>query len=241
MEIVRGRWVLEAGCGAGRFTEVLLDSGAHVFACDLSSAVEANAANFHGREHHFVCQGDIYSLPVAESSFEVVICLGVLQHTPYPETAIESLAKAVKPGGMLVIDHYSPAYHQPLQRRLLRALLLSLPQRLHTPLALGLGHSILPLHRMLWHRPRYHRIWSRLRTLLHRFSPLVDYHASYPELDERILAEWCILDTHDTLTDRYKHLRDADAIRHALSNSGLEVLSCADGGNGIEARAVRRL
>src|SRR5215212_3923260 len=42
ISVVRGKTVLEAGCGAGRFTEILLKAGASVFACDLSSAVEAN-------------------------------------------------------------------------------------------------------------------------------------------------------------------------------------------------------
>jgi SAM-dependent methyltransferase len=37
-----GKHVLEAGCGAGRFTEVLLKAGAYVTSIDLSSAVEAN-------------------------------------------------------------------------------------------------------------------------------------------------------------------------------------------------------
>ena len=39
LEAVAGRAVLEVGCGAGRFTEVLLDAGARVVACDLSRAV----------------------------------------------------------------------------------------------------------------------------------------------------------------------------------------------------------
>jgi SAM-dependent methyltransferase len=45
LEILSGRSVLEVGCGAGRFTEVMLAAGARVFACDLSTAVEANYAN----------------------------------------------------------------------------------------------------------------------------------------------------------------------------------------------------
>src|SRR6187397_1731582 len=50
----RGRVVLEAGCGAGRFTELLLAGGARVVAFDLSRAVEANRENCGHWPEHFV-------------------------------------------------------------------------------------------------------------------------------------------------------------------------------------------
>ena len=43
---LEGQNVLECGCGAGRFTENLLDRGARVTSIDLSEAVEANIENF---------------------------------------------------------------------------------------------------------------------------------------------------------------------------------------------------
>jgi 2-polyprenyl-3-methyl-5-hydroxy-6-metoxy-1,4-benzoquinol methylase len=45
LNILKGKEILEAGCGAGLFTEVMLAAGANVFAVDLSQAVEANYAN----------------------------------------------------------------------------------------------------------------------------------------------------------------------------------------------------
>ncbi len=45
MDVFRGKAVLEAGCGAGRFTEIMLQAGAGVFAADISRAVEANYRN----------------------------------------------------------------------------------------------------------------------------------------------------------------------------------------------------
>src|SRR3954466_15370063 len=39
LHVFQGKDVLEAGCGAGRFTEVMLRAGARVFAADISSAV----------------------------------------------------------------------------------------------------------------------------------------------------------------------------------------------------------
>src|SRR5262245_19228883 len=100
LDVVKIRTVLEAGCGAGRFTEQLLRAGARVFACDMSSAVEANHENCGGNDNYFVCQADLLQLPVRQGSFDVVVCLGVIQHTPDPELTIAQLATYVRPGGL---------------------------------------------------------------------------------------------------------------------------------------------
>ena len=50
---LNGKLVLEAGCGAGRFTEVLLKKGAILVSSDLSSAVEVNVENFPISDHHY--------------------------------------------------------------------------------------------------------------------------------------------------------------------------------------------
>lgn len=69
-----GKHVLEAGCGAGRFTEVLLAQGALVTSVDLSSAVESNAHNFPISVRHRVAQADILALPFSPCQFDVVFC-----------------------------------------------------------------------------------------------------------------------------------------------------------------------
>ncbi len=234
LEAVRGKTVLEAGCGAGRFTEVLLDAGARVVATDLSAAVEANYANCGTSHSYFICQADVRELPVAPRSFDVVVCLGVVQHTPNPEETIAALAGYVKPGGLLAMDHYSRAYPATWSRRLIRALLLRLPPERSRYVALGITHALLPLHRALWHRRRG---FGRLRRYLARVSPVVDYYDAYPELGPDLLAEWALLDTHDTLTDYYKHLREPEEIRATLLALGLRDVTVCRAGNGVEARA----
>ncbi len=235
--VVRGKLVLEAGCGAGRFTEVLLDGGARVVSFDLSRAVEANHANFRGHASHCVFQADISTLPLAPGSFDLVICLGVIQHTPDPERTIAALAEQVKPGGMLVVDHYTHGYETPV-RRVLRKLVLTLPASLGSRATLLLARMLLPLHRLFW---RAAPLAARVRARLARWSPLVDYYDAYPGLKRSILVEWCVLDTHDTLTDVYKHLRSVEEIRAAIEATGLRVVAAGLGGNGIEARGVRPL
>ena len=236
LDVVRGKSVLEAGCGAGRFTEIFLQAGARVVAADLSSAVEANYANCGRHPDYFVCQADVRALPVAPRSFDVVVCLGVIQHTPQPEETIAALASYVKPGGLLVIDHYSRDYPVTPPRRALRELLLRLPPERARRVALGTTRALLPVHRALWSRRRG---FGRLRRYLGHLSPVVDYYEAYPQLGRELLSEWAVLDTHDTLTDRYKHLRGPDEIRDALLALGLTDVDVTVGGNGVEARARR--
>jgi hypothetical protein len=66
-----------------------------------------------------------------------------------------------------------------------------------------------------------------------------DYHEAYPELDEPTLRGWAILDTHDDLTDHYKHVRSVDEIAAALSNLGLIRIDVAET-EVVEARGFRR-
>jgi SAM-dependent methyltransferase len=237
-----GSSVLEAGCGAGRFTELLLAAGARVFAADLSRAVEANRDNCARFPGHFVCQADLARLPAADAAFDVVLCLGVLQHTPDPEAAIAALAGKAKPGGWLVVDHYARprglkrvlAHATP--RATLRRLLVRLPPDLAMAVSSELTSLLLPVHRALW-RPG--RAAAALRRAWRLWSPVVDYYDRYPELGPARLAEWARLDTHDAVTDRYKHLRSAGEIHAALARAGLADIHVAEAGNGIEARGRR--
>ena len=236
LDAVRGKVVLEAGCGAGRFTEILLEAGARVVAADLSAAVEANYANCGHQRGYFVCQADIRALPVAPRSFDLVLCLGVVQHTPTPEDTLAALAAYLKPGGLLVVDHYSRDYPVTLSRRVLRDFLLRLDPAHASRVAIGGARALLPIHRALWSKRRG---FGRLRGYLRRLSPLVDYYDAYPQLGRELLSEWAVLDTHDTLTDRYKHLRSPEEIRAALLDLGLTDVVVAPGGNGVEAQARR--
>jgi 2-polyprenyl-3-methyl-5-hydroxy-6-metoxy-1,4-benzoquinol methylase len=231
-----GLRVLDAGCGAGRFSEILLNAGADVFAVDISAAVEAAHINFGADRRFFVCQSDILAIPVAARSFDVVLCLGVIQHTPDPERTIAALAEHVRLGGLLIIDHYSTEYPLTPSRRALRAVLLRLPRPLASRLAVAMADLLLIAHKWFWHADAKS---ARTRRLLARWSPLVDYYDSYPQLARDVLAEWAVLDTHDTLMDVFKHLRTEDEIRACLGALDLEILHAAPGGNGIEARARR--
>ena len=238
LEALRGKLVLEAGCGAGRFTELLLEAGARVFACDLSEAVEANRENCGDLPGYFVCQADVARLPVAPGQFDCVVCLGVIQHTPDPDATIAALARQLRPGGLLVIDHYTGVIQLRPTQDALRRFLLKRKPGFTLAFCSALVNVLWPLHRLGWRaRATRNPLAATLRGWFLRASPILDYQYAYPELPDRLLKSWAILDTHDALTDYYKHTRTADEIARSLAAAGLVDVVATYGGNGVEARA----
>jgi len=224
--------VLEIGCGAGRFTEVLLDlPGACVTSTDLSTAVDANAMNCPQSDRHRIIQCDTNALPFRPESYDIVLCIGVIQHTPEPEKTITALYEQTKPGGWLVIDHYTPcvSYYTKVTSLLLRPILKRLPPRTGTAATEFLAKALFPLHQHLKHR-------RLMQIALSRISPLLTYYHAYPQLNDRMQYEWALLDTHDHLTDYYKHLRTPRQISRLLSSFGSQDICVTRGGNGVEAR-----
>jgi SAM-dependent methyltransferase len=233
LEVFKDKTTLEAGCGAGRFTEIMLNAGAIVFSADISSAVEANRENCGESRHYFVCQADITSLPVAKEQFDIVVCVGVIQHTPDPEKTMRALCSYVKPGGQLFIDHYPLSYPVGLSRRLLRHYLLGQSSAEALRFCISLINCLWPLHGFMWKAFRE----SLVRSIFLRISPLVDHHDAYYKLGPELLKTWALLDTHDTLTDVYKHLRSKEQISAFLTQLGMVDVQASPGGNGVEARA----
>jgi 2-polyprenyl-3-methyl-5-hydroxy-6-metoxy-1,4-benzoquinol methylase len=105
-EELAGKLVLDVGCGMGRFAEVATRWGARVVGIDLSAAAEVAAKNLADRD--FVAfQADVFALPFAPESFDVIYSVGVLHHTPDCEAAVKALGKYLKPGGVLAVWLYS--------------------------------------------------------------------------------------------------------------------------------------
>lgn len=106
-EELRGKLILDVGCGMGRFAEVASRWGARVVGVDLSSAAEVAAENLADREGCCFFQADAFALPFAPGSFDFIYSIGVLHHTPNCEKAFKGLTKFLKPGGTIAVWLYS--------------------------------------------------------------------------------------------------------------------------------------
>lgn len=226
--------VLEAGSGAGRFTEVLLKYGAIVHAFDYSSAVDANAINNGFSDHLTLVQADLRRIPFLKGNYDFVVCLGVLQHTPNPEESISCLWEMLKPGGRLVIDHYrwnwGLVVPPPLggAESLYRWLILKLPLEYRFRAVKAITDFWFPVH---W----FFREYPIVQRVLVRLSPVRFYYSNYKLRNRQMYYDWSLLDTHDGTTDIHKHYRTVKQIVGYLETIGAEGIEAHIGGNGVEA------
>lgn len=221
-EKLKDQWVLDAGCGAGRFAEVALLAGAKVVALDYSSAVDACHSNLSHHANLHVVQGDIYALPFAPEIFPFVYSLGVLQHTPDVAKAFASLPSMVRGGGRLCVDFYWNRFRtmmhakyvfRPFTKRISQSNLFRLLE-CWVP-------RLLTLSQILGRVPLIGRA-------LKRIVPIADYTGRYP-LSEKQLREWALLDTFDMLAPTYDNPQSAETVLEFFEEAGLiniEIAHC---------------
>jgi SAM-dependent methyltransferase len=103
---LRGKLVLDVGCGAGRFLEVVSRWGARAIGIDFSFAVEASQANIGDRPNVDVIQADVFHLPFRDAVFDTIFSIGVLHHTRDTREAFLSLPRHLKNGGECAVWLY---------------------------------------------------------------------------------------------------------------------------------------
>ena len=102
-----GKLGLDAGCGFGRHIYHAASCGAEMVGVDLSSAIDSAHANTRHLPNVHLVQADIYRLPFAPETFDIVYSVGVLHHLPDPARSVRALAPLVKPDGMMYVWLYS--------------------------------------------------------------------------------------------------------------------------------------
>jgi SAM-dependent methyltransferase len=100
----RGRRALDAGCGSGRTLDALPGYAAVAGVDAAPAAVRLARARGHADVH----VGRVEALPFDPASFDLVLCLDVLEHIPDDGSALRELRRVTEPGGHLVVT--APAY-----------------------------------------------------------------------------------------------------------------------------------
>lgn len=211
-----GRLVLDAGCGAGRFSEIALQAGALVVAVDLSNAVYAcrQTLSQFPADRFIVVRADLFDLPLPLASFDLVFSLGVLQHTPDPLRGVAYLAKFVRPGGRLAtwiyerrpIDVVHPKY-------LLRRLTHGLSNAMKLSLAKALVTVFFPVGWLL----------AQFGDVGRKISFLLPYAARHRDRPGDLHQQWVysVLDTYDWLGPVYDQPQTEREVSATMKAEGL--------------------
>lgn len=221
-----GETILEAGSGAGRFTEILVGTRATVYSFDYSDAVDANYRNNGEQSNLTLFQASIYEIPLRQHSFDKVICLGVIQHTPDPAASFRHLASMVRPGGSLVIDSYAKSIAAVLQWKYL---LRPLTKRINKVVLYRIISVVVPLLVPLSTLLR--RVAGRAGA---RLVPIVEY--SHLGLSSEINREWAILDTFDMYSPAHDHPQSVSTITRWFELAGFVDIEVSRGHNGVIGR-----
>ena len=227
---LRDKWMLDAGCGAGRFLDASSASGAQIVGIDISSAIDAAKANLEGRENvHFV-QASIYKLPFREGALDFVYCIGVIQHTPDPAASLRSIARMVKPGGEIAVTIYprkiwtklfSKYWFRPITKRLPKETLLKLIQ--------GVMPVAFPITDVLFRIPGLGKVFAFL-------IPIANYiHENQLSREQRYA--WAILDTFDMLSPHFDQPQtESEATRALTKGKIVEIQRLANAGLNLKGK-----
>ena len=107
--LVRHKTVLELATGTGLIAKHIVNAAAHIEATDASPEMIAEAKRDNrSAKLHFSVQ-DMFRLPYADKSFDVVIVSNALHIVPQPEKALQEIRRVLKDDGVLIAPTFTHA------------------------------------------------------------------------------------------------------------------------------------
>ena len=107
--VVRHKTVLELATGTGLIARHIVNAAAHIEATDASAQMilEAKRDNYSAKLHFSV--QDMFRLPYADKSFDVVIVSNALHIVPQPEKALAEIKRVLTDEGILIAPTFTHA------------------------------------------------------------------------------------------------------------------------------------
>ncbi len=125
-EYHRGEQVLEIGFGIGTDLLEYAKNGAIVSGVELGpDQVMLAKLNFdlHGLPYKELREGNVEALPFPDNAFDLVVCIGVVHHTPDSQKAVDEIFRVLKPDGTALVLVYARGWKHYLKRCLIHGIL----------------------------------------------------------------------------------------------------------------------
>ena len=107
--VVKGKTVLELATGTGLIAKHIVTAAAHIEATDASGEMIAEAKRDSRSAKLYFSVQDMFCLPYAGKSFDVVIVSNALHIVPQPEKALAEIHRVLKDDGVLIAPTFTHA------------------------------------------------------------------------------------------------------------------------------------
>ena len=107
--VVRHKTVLELATGTGLIAKHIVNAAAHIEATDASPEMIAEAKRDNRSAKLYFSVQDMFCLPYANQSFNVVIVSNALHIVPQPEKALQEIKRVLKDDGVLIAPTFTHA------------------------------------------------------------------------------------------------------------------------------------
>ena len=107
--VVRHKTVLELATGTGLIAKHIVNAVAHIEATDTSAEMIAEAKRDNRSAKLYFSVQDMFRLPYADKSFDVVIVSNALHIVPQPEKALVEIQRVLKEDGVLIAPTFTHA------------------------------------------------------------------------------------------------------------------------------------
>ncbi|MFW6161020.1 MAG: class I SAM-dependent methyltransferase [Acidobacteriota bacterium] len=188
---IKGKKVLDAGCGTGIFSIIFARKGAsEVVGIDISEGSLSTGQKLKerfGPENISFRKGDMLSLPFQDASFDIIWAWGTVHHTTDPFRAIEELMRVLKKGGSLLLAVYTRT-RLTFLHEIIRKTLLKTPSKTWKPLSKIIAFFLFPVVALFKKREKS-RKGEKLEELIMDWYFVPIRHYYYPTEIQNFLEE----------------------------------------------------
>lgn len=202
---VRGKYLLDLGCGAGENSVYFASRGARCVASDYSPGMvevalklaEANQVQVEGRVVNAM------AIDVPDNTFDIVYASNLLHHIPDPKLTLREMHRVLKPGGLACF--WDPLQHNPIIN-VYRRMATEVRTEDETPLDIGIVNFI----RSLFAETTYDTFWLASLWIFLQFYLIEKVDPNQERYWKKIIVE------QERLRQEYLFLENLDLVLKKL-------------------------
>ena len=215
---LKNKNILEIGCGAGRFTEHIVKYSNLCVSIDLSKSIYYNVSK--DSKNLILIKSDFLKLKV-KKKFDIVVCRGVLQHTPDPDKSILKLFDFIDEEGLIFFDYYKkpkigflhPKYI--FWRPFIRAFFN------YNSFKFFLEKNINTLIKI---KNFFRKICFNSFFISDCLIPIWDFREKNYKIDKNLFTQWTILDTLDGIFAKYDFPKSNKELISLINANNFKIL-----------------